>query len=135
MEMKRWLVAIVFVLLLRAVAPAHASHQTIATLDTFVLGAIFIWVIAVVLSVVWPDAKPAAPARRLLPKKGSPDQRRAAARLKRVARELKRFQTQECQSVSRQDNNQIFEIDFFLRHVADRIKAGYDDTDYPRLIK
>src|SRR6476660_6316159 len=61
--------------------------------------------------------------------------REAARAYRQIAKELHRLQLDACAHISRRDNNQVFEIQFFFEAVADRIATRYPDADYPRLLK
>ena len=59
----------------------------------------------------------------------------AAREYRRVAKRLERLQLSASNFISRADNNQVFEVAWWLREVAKRIKRGYPRTDYRRLLK
>lgn len=63
------------------------------------------------------------------------EQRNAVAAYKRIARELLRLQVDACRHISRRDNNDLFEVAFFVKDVASRMKTGYKSTDYHGLFR
>ena len=54
---------------------------------------------------------------------------------RKIAKKLDKLQVDACLHISRKDNNQIFEISYFLQDVAKRIEDEYSQSEYPRLIK
>jgi hypothetical protein len=62
------------------------------------------------------------------------EQRKYAAEYKRIGRRLKQLDVEACRVISRKDNRQVFEIAYFLIDVGERIKRGYDVTEYTALV-
>lgn len=56
--------------------------------------------------------------------------RKAVRVLRRIAKKLHGIQVPAAPHISRKDNNQVFEIAFYLEAVAKRIEEGYPDTNY-----
>ena len=49
---------------------------------------------------------------------------------KDLSHRLMRMHSAGANHILRKDNNKVFEIAFFLREVAERIKKNYPDSDY-----